>query len=565
MAPQARRGEILQGEIFDRPLPMRWRRTRMQDSTAPHREAVVTPPKPSPTPLSAAYRRAAALVRRLALEPAGRFPHPVERVEVVETHISWVLLTGPFAYKIKKPVNLGFLDFGTLARRHRFSEEELGLNRRLAPELYLAVLPVVEGPRGPRIATPEEAAGTEAVEWALQMRQFPREARLDRVLEAGRLSRRLVEETGRAVARLHRQAPAAGGGLPYGRPDQVLAPMRQNFEQLAPLLAGGEEAVRLERLRRWTLERHQVLEPLLRERRREGRVREVHGDLHLANLVLLEGRVVPFDCIEFDEALRWIDVLSDAAFLMMDLAARGHPGLAWRFLDAYLQETGDYAGLGVLPLYLVYRAMVRAKVAALRDAQEGRPPGEACAAYLALAEDLARPRPTSLVLTHGLPGSGKSTLAGELLETLGAVRLRSDVERKRLAGLEPLARSGSAPGGGLYGEAMTRRTYARLLELARGVLEAGLPCIVDAAFLQRARRAPFRELARELGVPLVILRCEAPEPELRRRLAARRGDASEADAAVLALQRRRLEPLSREEADQILTVRTACTGEAVPA
>ncbi len=530
------------------------------------------PAAPAAAPASEALEQAAARVRRLAEEPAGRFPHPVERVQLLQTHISWVLLTGPYAYKLKKPVDLGFLDFSTLARRRHVCEEELRLNRRFAPELYLAVLPVLEGPGGPRIApsiaSPGEAAGEggeeAVVDYAVQMRQFPQEARLDRMLAAGRLSRRHLEEAARAVAAFHRQAPAAGPGLPYGRPAQVLAPALENFAQLAPLL-GGPEAARLERLRAWTLARHEALQPLLRERRRQGRVREVHGDLHLANLVLLEGRVLPFDCIEFSEPLRWIDVLSDVAFLMMDLMARGHPELAWRFLDVYLEETGDQEGLGVLPWYLVYRALVRAKVAALQDAQAGRAPGEACRAYLALAEELAGPRPTPLVLMHGLSGSGKSTLAGELLEALGAVRLRSDVERKRLAGLAPLATSGSGLDQGLYGPAMTERTYARLLALARAVLEAGLPCIVDATFLRREQRAPFRALARELGVPLVILRCEAPEAELRRRVAARRGDASEADLRVLEAQEGRLEPVGPEEADQVLTVRTEAGGAPPPA
>jgi predicted kinase len=278
---------------------------------------------------------------------------------------------------------------------------------------------------------------------------------------------------------------------------------------------------------------------------------------------------VPFDCIEFDARIRMIDVMSDVAFTVMDLQRHDLPRLAARYLDGYLQRTGDYAGLGVLRFYCVYRAMVRAKIACLRAHQADlgereRPVAfESVRRHLALALRLSRRAPGGLVLMHGLSGSGKTTVAAELLEILGAIRLRSDVERKRLHGLAPLASSGSAPGGGIYGHADTEGTYERLVTLARGVLAEGFPVIVDATFLRRAQREPFRALAAEAGVAFSIVVCEAPESTLRERLAIRArgpGDASEADAAVLALQIAQREPLDESEVAAALAVDTTREG-----
>ena len=492
-----------------------------------------------------------------ALQKPGCYDHPVESLHVVETHISWVLLTGPHAYKIKKPVNLGFLDFSTLAKRRRFCEEELRLNRRFSPELYLAVVPVTGSPRAPHMG----GAGP-ALEYAVKMVQFPEAQRLDRVLARGDLTPRHVDDLAQALARFHREAEAAPARSPYGSPEQVMQPVEQNFDSILAH-ARGETRRRCQRLHRWARDRFAALRPWLAARKAHGFVRQCHGDAHLGNMVLLNDKIRLFDCIEFNPALRWIDVMNELAFLVMDLRDRGAGALARRCLDRYLQETGDYEGLAGFRFYAAYRALVRAKVTGIRLQQGGLGPAERTAlekefgAYLELAEDYSHEAPPVLLITHGLSGSGKTTLTQELLERWDAVRVRSDVERKRLAGLPATARTGAGPGEGLYGPDMSRRTYDRLRDLARTVLDAGLPVIVDATFLRRQERDRFRALAQEKGVGFWLLDIRAPEAELRRRLGARQRqgrDASEATSAVLDFQLARREPLAPDEGARTLVL-----------
>lgn len=453
-------------------------------------------------------------------------------VELVETHISWVLLAGEHAYKLKKPVALGFLDFSTVEARRRCCEEELRLNRRLAPALYLAVLPVTGTPSAPRLGEPGPV-----LDHVLQMRRFPAGALLSERLAAGRLQGEQVDRLAERIAAFHEAAPAAPADAAWGTPATVAAAARGVLERLA------ERGAPQPALERWVDAELSRLGGPMRHRLRAGRVREVHGDLHLANtLCLPDGEVTAFDGIEFDPALRWIDVIDDAGFLVMDLLAHDAPALAWRFLDGWLAATGDHAGLGVLRFYLVHRALVRALVGRLRP---GAGPD-----YLALAARLAQPGAPRLLLTHGLSGSGKSHAAALLAGAAGAVRLRSDIERKRLFGLAPLARSAAQVPGGIYAPQATARTYDELLQRARTVLQAGWPVIVDAAFLRRCERDRFHALAFDLGVPFHLLACNAPAALLRERVAARmqRGDdPSEADLAVLAAQQTFVEPVADDE------------------
>ncbi len=488
-----------------------------------------------------------------ALQDPGRFPHRVTDFTLVETHISYVLLTGEFAYKFKKPVDLGFLDFSSLKRRAFFCREELRLNRRLAPQLYLAVVRVTGTPDDPRL----DGDGP-VLEFAVKMRQFDPEARLDRLLAAGRLRPEWLEALAGTVARFHAALPPAPPDGPYGGPEQIREQVLQNFEACGPCAAPPLDRD-LEALREWSEGALQRLGPVFQARRAAGHVRECHGDMHLANMALLDDRPLVFDCIEFNPRLRWIDTASEVAFLLMDCDYRGHPELGLRFLNRYLEENGDYEGLQLLQHYRVYRAMVRAKVACIRERQ-GREEAEAdFAGHLRLAAGTLTPRPLRLVIMHGLSGSGKSTVARELAPALGAVRLRSDVERKRLAGLPPRPRRFHRPAPGLYSRAMTERTYGRLLDLARQLLGWGYPVLVDAAFLSRQERSAFRTLARGLGVPFALVHCTAPEPVLRERLVARQlaaADPSDADVEVLALQLERQEPLAAEEKGWTVTVDT---------
>ena len=327
-----------------------------------------------------------------------------------------------------------------------------------------------------------------------------------------------------------------------------------NFRQLSALPSAAGDSARLATLEAWSCNEYAHLEAVFAERRRAGFIRECHGDLHLGNVALIDGQPVIFDCIEFNPQLRWIDVVSEVAFLYMDLAERGRADFAQRLINRYLEISGDYAGLRCLPFYLVYRALVRAKVASLRAAQEAGPEAlrqfEIRAQYLAFSERAILPRSRQLLFMHGVSGAGKTWVSQAVVEHLGALRLRSDVERKRLCGLPALVRSASAVDCGLYDEEMTRATYQSLAECAREVLNAGFPVLVDAACLRRWQREMFYDLAAQLAVPWRIISCRADDATLRCRLVAREQsgcDASEADLAILDHQLLNNDPLSAAE------------------
>lgn len=461
----------------------------------------------------------AALARRLAGSLQAR---------LVETHISWLLLLPQVVYKLKKPVRLPFLDYSTLELRRHFCEEEVRLNQRLAPGLYLGVSRLAGPPEAPAFDGPGAT-----LDYAVRMRRFPDDALFSARADAGRLTGEDVDRLAQRLADFHRAAPPVTTPAPASlgqRAQAVLA-------ACAALFAPDERAM----LAAWAAEQAGRVAPLWQARRAAGRARDGHGDLHLANILALDGAILAFDCIEFDAALRCIDVLEDAAFAQMDLVAHGQPALAWRFLAAWLERMGDYDAVPGLRLCLAYRALVRAA------AHQLRAPGSAAARdYAAQALRWSRSAAPRLFITHGLPGSGKTWASQRLLEQFGAIRIRSDVERKRLHGLDALARSG-ASGLAIYTPQVTQQTYERLLALARVALEAGWPVVLDAAFLRRDERAAAHELARSLGVPFAILACEAPPDVLRERLLRRQDDASEADAAVLERLLAAAEPLDEQE------------------
>ncbi|HWR77663.1 MAG TPA: AAA family ATPase [Thiobacillus sp.] len=485
------------------------------------------------------------------------YDHAAAPVRMIETHISHLLLTGEFAYKVKKPLNLGFLDFSSLDKRLHACEEEVRLNRRLAPAIYLGVVPITGTPAAPRV----NGAG-EAFEYAVKMRQFPPDATLDRLQAQGRLTARQIEAIATTLARFHLQDCArAGADSPWSSPEKVWQPVEQNFLQIAARLADVADRQQLDALQRWSETEHARLTPLMTARKRDGFVRECHGDLHLGNLAWVDDQLLVFDCLEFNPGLRWIDIQSEVAFCYMDLVQRGHADWAWLFLNAWLEQTGDYAGLALLRYYAVYRALVRAKVSAIRSAQTSGPERDAALAevrtLLNLASTLTHPLPLRLDITHGLSGSGKTTVTQTLMQTPGAIRLRSDVERKRLAGLDALARSGSGVGQNLYAADATRRTYDHLARLAGEILDAGWPVIVDATFTARWQRDLLRETARVRDVEFHILDFPVPVATLRERILkrARAGnDASDADLAVLQHQLNTEEPLAADEQADIVSI-----------
>ena len=453
--------------------------------------------------------------------------------ELIETHISWVLLAGEHAYKIKKPVRLPFVDYGTLQARRNFCEQELRLNRRLAPTLYLGLCRITGSAHAPEL----DGSGP-VLEYAVHMRRFAAGALFSERLEAGSLRPQDVDQMAALLADFHAGAPRAGATSGFASAAQRRASALAALEGLRPM---ANPAAR-QALRTWLEAEAAALAPLWTARAADGHVRECHGDLHLANLVALEAETIAFDCIEFNPALRWIDVVDDMAFVVMDFAAYGRRDYAARFLNAWLDHTGDHGALPALRFAVVYRALVRAQVEVLRA-------GPRCAAagrYLETALAWAGPGHPRLFITHGLPGSGKTFQSQRLLESEGAIRLRSDVERKRLFGLAQNEDS-HARGLDIYSAEHTARAYANLLAKARAALQAGYPVILDAAFLLRSERDQARSLAGSLGIPFSIVDCTAPLPVLRARILARRGDASEADNAVLERLLVVAEPLAGDE------------------
>jgi len=497
-----------------------------------------------------------------ALQRPDAYPHAVsEPVRVAETHISWVLLTGEFAYKVKKPIRLSFLDYSTLERRRWLCEEELRLNRRLAPELYLGVSVIGGTPESPRIG----GAGP-PLEYAVCMRQFSPADELSALLEAGSVTPDDVAVLGAGIARFHAAAAPAPAGSAYGSPDTAHRVTMDNFTELRSLPEVAGWVAHLSALESRLSELHCELQSLMDERRALGRVRECHGDLHCGNVVRWAGELTPFDGIEFEPALRFIDVINDIAFLTMDLAERGHLALRRAVLQAWAETSGDWTGLPLLPYYEAYRALVRAKVDALRALQldaDSRARAAAvtdCRRYLDWAATRVTRRRPMLLITCGLSGSGKTWLARRLGERLGALHLRSDVERKRLAGFAAHEDSRSPPDAGIYTLEFNDRTYRRLHDCAAAALAAGEPAIIDAAFLRGHERRRFLALAQERNVPFAIVHCRAPDAVLRDRVGARaaaRSDASEAGLEVLARQPTYWEAIGSDEQRHVVAVDTS--------
>lgn len=494
----------------------------------------------------------AALIEHL--RDARLYDHRVDGFEVMQTHISWVILTGPFAYKIKKPVDMGFLDFTSLDQRRRDCQRELELNRRLAPGMYRDVVPITGAVDSPRL----DGEG-EAIEYAVRMTQFDQSQRLDHLLEAGELDGGHVDELARTLAAFHHRAARVASDQPYGTPAHVWRHVRGCLDKLDGLATTPSAQRRLQEVTHWLSQEHARLATRIEARLAGGFVRDCHGDAHLENLAVVDGHVVAFDCIEFSDGLRMIDVASEIAYTMMDLSCRGAPGLASRLLARYLERSGDYAAAPLLSFYQCYRALVRAMVTALAAGPDRAMPRQA-ARYLDYAAACTQAVPSMLVITRGPSGVGKTHVTEGLLPLLGAVRIRSDVERKRLFGLPPDAPSDGARRDMIYGPTASRRTYQRMLDAAGALLAAGVPVILDATFLDRRSRDAAREAASAFGAPCVIIDLHADEQTLKARVAGRVGmgrDASEADERVLRDQLTRLTPLDDDEIAHAVRVDTS--------
>jgi len=484
------------------------------------------------------------------------YDHAPSAISLIETHISWVLLTGRYAYKIKKPVNFGFLDFSTLEKRLFCCREECRLNRRLAADLYLEVVAITGQPDHPKLG-----GSGEAIEYAVKMTQFPAEFILSERAEQGKLSRNEIDQIVTIIADFHDSIATAGDTSPYGEPDNIKHWFVENFDHIRPLLIDNHAKQQLQVIQAWGDEEWHKKSALMQQRKQQGDIKECHGDLHLGNMTLINGKVTVFDCIEFNPMLRWIDVISEVAFLFMDLQHCGYDRYAHRFINQYLQRTGDYQGLALFRYYLVYRALVRAKVSLLRMSQSAddaicKQAHSDYMKYANLAERFITYNQPVLIITHGFSGSGKSTFASQLAEHIGALQIRSDIERKRLFGYQAQEQSGSGIDTGLYTQDAGLKTYQRLIELAKATLDAGFSTIIDATFLKFEQRNQFRRLALDEGLKFFIIHVQASNAELTKRLQQRQHDASEATTDVLYRQQKTAQPLMPEEQQFVINVNT---------
>ncbi|WP_173272090.1 AAA family ATPase [Thiosulfatimonas sediminis] len=486
------------------------------------------------------------------------YPHPVEVITTIETHISVVFLTGEFAYKLKKPVDFGFLDFSQLAARKKFCALEVALNQRTAPELYLGVETIFYNPHNQSLSLQNKSG--EAVEYLVKMRQFDPNAVLGRQGHSLAISRSQIESLALQIARLHQQADGVDLTSTLGLPKTILQPMLDNFNALEICFNFAKHAF-LDGLYSWTLQQYETFKPLIEQRRSEGKIRACHGDLHLDNIALIANQPVLFDGIEFNDEFRWIDGISDLAFLLMDLCSRHHPALAWQILSLYLHHTQDYPGLPLLRFYMVYRAMVRAKITNLRaeqladDSHEKQHLCSLASDYVDLAQAFSQAAVSpKLILLQGVSGTGKSHLSNQIQALLESVVISSDLTRKTLFGIDPLERVDETQKRNLYSPQMNAKSYQGLLQNARISLQSGWHTLVDATFLKYAHRAVFYQLAEELGIGVYLLYIDSDvnqdsaflANQLKQRELAN-NNPSDADAAVMLNQ---FQVLEKPQADE---------------
>jgi aminoglycoside phosphotransferase family enzyme/predicted kinase len=489
------------------------------------------------------------------LLPAA-YPEAASDVQLLQTHVSWIFLAGDFAYKIKKPVDFGFLNFTTLDRRRFYCHEEVRLNRRLCPEIYLDVVPLRECATG--VCFHGEGR---IVDYGVKMVRLPAERMADRLLARGELTPADVTRIAAVVAEFHRTAERGGEIDAYGSLEAIGRNWDENLRHLEEFAGVTISRRDLRLLRQWGEGFLAGKAGLFASRIEDGFIRDCDGDIHLEN-ICLNDRVCIFDCIEFNNRFRYSDTAADIAFLLMDLESRGRKDLADTFLAEYLAASGDSGCEALIPFYKVSRAVVRGKVESLRlkDATmsdgEKRAAGERASSYLRLARGylLREQLVPSVVALCGLSGSGKSTVAGELSRQLGLTVLSSDILRKTLAGI-PLTRRGGGEQDGLYSSASTEATYREIVERADRLLANRQSVILDATFRRRQDRERLHRLATEHGAGLYLFWLDCSEECVRQRLEERERQGtgvSDAGWEVYLRQREEFEPFLESEGGVVL-------------
>lgn len=495
----------------------------------------------------------------------GFYGPGVDGVEVMQTHISRVFLAGPDVYKVKKPVRFSFLDFSTLERRRHFCDEEVRLNRRLAPDVYLGVVGLRETDEAFGFC---DADDPEACEVAVRMRRLPAERFLPALLARGEVDVATIDTIVARLVAFHRDADAGPEVRAAGEPSVLTRQMRDDFDEMDRFRDVTIAAREDDRIRRFCLDGVARREAQLRRRIGEGRVRDGHGDLHAEHVCLrtpADGGLAIFDCIEFNPAFRRRDVAGEIAFLAMDLDYRGFPELAQHVVSRYAADAGDPELPELIPLFACHRAYIRGKVDSLKaeeaevdEADRERAKESACR-HFALAYRYTWRETPVLLVVGGLSGTGKSTLARRLAERLGFAHIASDGVRKELAGLAPTDRVGAGDEPWLYGPDMSRRTYKELYGRGEALLAAGTGVVLDATFQRRIHRERARAVAERVGVPVLSVECTAPEEVVVQRLRARavaNDDPSDADERVYREQLRAYEAYSEDERSSYVRVDT---------
>lgn len=482
------------------------------------------------------------------------YPHPVmQPIELMQTHVSYVLLTGDHVYKLKKPVNFGFLDYSTLEKRKHFCEEEIRLNQEMAAEIYEEVLPItaVDG----KLQLGGEG---EPLEYALKMHQFPQEALLSEQDKDGKLTIERMEELGRVVADFHRQTATNEYIRSFGEIPQIRAAFDENYEQTQKYIGVAQTQKQFDETQAFTNRFFSERADLFARRREDNKIRECHGDLHLRNMCLWHDKILLFDRIEFNEPFRFVDVIYDVAFVVMDLDARGNRAFGNAFLNTYMEQTGDWEGLQLLPLYLSRQAYVRAKVTSFLLDDPAIPETvkqeavDNAANYYRLAWEYTQKGEGKLMMMSGLSGSGKTTVAKEIARKIGAIHLRSDAVRKHLAGIGVNQKGDDR----LYTPQMNEKTYERLRELGMMLARQGFPVILDAKYDRQEWREKVLKQATETKIPVQILHCDAPMEVLRDRVSGRTGDISDATPDLLAQQQAKAEGFTAAERTYVVEIDT---------
>ncbi len=499
-----------------------------------------------------------ALIR--ALHEPRAYPHPVKDIRLIQTHISWIFLTGKFAYKIKKPVNFGFLDFTTLEKRELFCKEEIRLNRRLSPDIYLGVVPIKKREDGYFFGNEGKT-----VEFAVKMKQLPKAACLTNFIEKGKISPSLMEKVAYLMADFYDKAETNEDIAKYGEPERVFINIEENFSQTVPHISITIEKKIYHELREYSFNFLEKEKDRFFRRIEEGKIKDGHGDFHCQNIYFYKDKVYVLDCIEFNERFRYADVAADVAFFLMDLDFRKAPSLGHHFLNTYLNITGDYGLLSVLDFYKIYRAYVRGKIGSFElnmplSEDKKIDITERARAYFNLAYHYLKDKGSPKIFaTTGLLASGKSTVAKALASRLGAIVLRSDIIRKQAFGLKINEHYYEPFEKGIYAPKITTAVYERLVELAKKILEYGFSVILDASFSKQDYRKKVVELSKEKNISYLFLHCICDEDTIKQRLLKReekKGEISNGYYDLLSKFKTSFEPLADLNAYSINTAQT---------